>query len=163
MKNIAMYLVLLFCGVSFAQAQTPEPKAEVILFLSAKCPCVYNHKQPINDLISEYGGDIKFTAVFIRKNEDKELQDQMAKSLGWEMEFVDDTDGEYLKTYQPSVYSDAVLLNEKGEVIYRGGIDDGPVNSGWIKNFYLKDAIEDYRNGVPVRVKEAKGIGCLIL
>lgn len=161
MKNLLLVFAGLFLVVPVIQAQ--QAKAEVILFLSAKCPCVYNHKQPVHDLINQYGDEINFKAVFIRKQDDKEAQDQMAKSLGWDMEFIQDADGHYLETYQPSVYSDAVLLNDKGEVIYRGGIDDGPLNSGWIKNFYLKNAIDDYRKGEPVRVKEAKGIGCLIM
>lgn len=162
-KLIYSFIAVLMATAVVAQPQTEAPKAEVIVFLSAKCPCAYNHKQPIRDLIVEYGDEVDFTAVFIRPNEDQEIRDQMARSLGWNMEFKYEPSGEYLNKYQPTVYSDVVLLNNKKEVIYRGGIDDGPLNSGWIRNFYLKDALEDYYNGVPVRVKEGKGIGCLIL
>ena len=137
-------------------------KPQVYIFLAAKCPCVYSHQETFNKCIRYYKDKVDFTVVFIDKNDDKEDIDDMLKNLEWEIKYVIDKDKSYQKKYQPKVTTDCVLVSVTGEILYRGAVDDSPLNLGQVKNFYLKNAIDDFLNGGIVKVKEGKGVGCLI-
>ncbi|MHB8260009.1 MAG: thioredoxin domain-containing protein [Bacteroidia bacterium] len=138
-------------------------KPQVLIFLAAKCPCVYSHQETFNTCIKDYKDKIDFTIVFIDKRDDKEDIEDMLKNLGWKVKYIIDKDNYFQKKYQPKVTTDCVLISAKKEIIYHGSVDDSPLNFGQVKNFYLKDAIEDYLGNKLVKVKEGKSIGCLLL
>ena len=155
------FVVLMVAGNSSFTAST-FTKPQVYIFLAAKCPCVYSHQETFNKCIRYYKDKVDFTVVFIDKNDDKEDIDDMLKNLEWEIKYVIDKDKSYQKKYQPKVTTDCVLVSVTGEILYRGAVDDSPLNLGQVKNFYLKNAIDDFLNGGTVKVKEGKGVGCLI-
>jgi len=57
-------------------------------------------------------------------------------------------------------------LNKKGEVVYKGAIDDWVQDLGkqklTVSKHYLQDAINASLNNKEVTVKRTKAIGCLI-
>lgn len=155
-------LLLLLSG-SRVISQTVNKKPQVLIFLSAKCPCVYSHKDSFKSLIKKYGNQIDFLAVFIGKYGDSEDIHDMLKNLNWGVKYVIDTKNKYIKEYTPKVFTDVVLIDSLSHVIYKGSIDDGVLNSGQIVSFYLKDAIQEYLRKEPIKIKEGKGVGCLII
>jgi hypothetical protein len=158
-----MLLILLLTGNEVISQTTINKKPQVIIFLSAKCPCVYSHKDSFKSLIKNYENQVDFLAVFIGKYGDSEDIHDMLKNLNWGIKYVVDTKNKYIKEYTPKVFTDVVLIDSLNHVIYRGSIDDGVLNSGQIIKFYLKDAIEEYLSKQPIKVKEGKGVGCLII
>jgi hypothetical protein len=163
MKNILLLVsVLLLASTGEFSQTTVQNKLQAVIFLSAKCPCVYSHQKAFGSLIARYKNKIDFTAVFVDKNDDRELITDMLKNLGWKINYVTDKNKVYVKKYHPKVYSDCVLVSASGEILYQGAVDDSPLHSGQVLNFYLKDAIDDYLIGKPVKIKEGKGFGCLI-
>ncbi len=159
-KYFIFYILLLLGGKVISQTANKHP--QVLIFLSAKCPCVYSHKDSFMSLIKNYGNQVDFLVVFIGKYGDSEDIHDMLKNLNWGIKYVIDTKNKYTKEYTPKVFTDVVLIDSLSRLIYKGSIDDGVLNSGQIIKFYLKDAIEEYLSKKPIKVKEGKGVGCLI-
>ncbi|OQP60698.1 hypothetical protein A3860_32380 [Niastella vici] len=158
----ALFIIAAIAGACLSFQAPPLKKATVYLFLQSQCPCIYNHKETFGSLIKTYQSKVSFTAVFTgRKETDKDMQ-QLISDLGWRLPYKKDKDHTLLRQLKPRVSTDCVLVDAKGKVLYVGAIDDGPLNMGAVKNFYLKDALEAYVNDRPVRVSSAKGIGCTL-
>jgi len=105
---------------------------------------------------------VDFSVVFIDKNDDMEEISDMLKNLGWDIKYIVDEDQILLNQYRPNVSTDCVLVTSEGKILYKGTVDDSPLNYGQVLNFYLKNALEDYFNNKPIRVKEGQGVGCII-
>ncbi|MBO9201033.1 MULTISPECIES: thioredoxin domain-containing protein [Niastella] len=159
MKRV-LFVIAVIAAATMAFRPVPLKKAKVYLFLQTQCPCIYNHKETFGSLIKAYQSKVSFTAVFTgRKENDKDIR-QLISDLGWDLPYIKDNDHKLLQKWRPKVSTDCVLVDEKGNVLYLGTIDDGPLNMGTVKNFYLKDALEAYLNNLPIKVSSAKGIGC---
>ena len=141
---------------------TPQGKPKVLIFLATGCPCVFSHRETFGSMLKKYGSKVDFSIVFIDKNDDKEEMVGMIESLGWDIKYIIDEDQKLLNQYHPKVSTDCVLLTPAGKVVYKGAVDDSPLNYGQIKEFYLKNAIEDFFEGRPIRVRLGEGIGCII-
>ena len=140
----------------------PESKAKVYIFLAAGCPCAYSHQQTFGSMIKKFGDRVDFYAVFIDKNDDQEEIDDMMKNLGWKLKTILDKKKVLAKLYRPEVTTNCVLVAPDGKPLYKGAVDDSVQNYGQVINFYLKNALEDYVAGRPVRVKEGEGVGCYL-
>lgn len=158
MKIFAIFFFILIRAIPIKGQQ-----AKVYIFLSAKCPCAYNHQELVKDLEKKYKLSVKFTAVFVDKSDDVEEINDMMKNLGWKMETIKDRNKVLFRLYHPKVYTDCVLVSAGGKILYHGAIDDSPANMGQVKNFYLQNAIDDLLNKRLVKVQESKGFGCLIV
>ena len=162
MKKIIFFLLALITSAIMVEAAPPTGKARVYLFLQSQCPCVYNHKETFGSLLRNYGDKVNFTAVFTdTKDNDKEIQD-LIHDLGWKLPYVRDNHHVLIQQLKPNVSTDCVVVDASGKVLYKGAIDDGPMNMGTVKHFYLKDALEAYLNHLPIKVSSAKGLGCFL-
>jgi len=159
-KNILLLISLVLVLSAF---HTESGRAKVYIFLSAKCPCAYSHQEFVSSLEKKYRTTIEFTAVFVDKSDDDEDIQLMMKNLGWKMKSIKDNNHQLLKKFHPKVYTDCILVSDKGKVLYHGAIDDSQSNMGQVKNFYLQNAIEDVLHSRPVKVAEGQGRGCLIV
>jgi hypothetical protein len=156
----AFCIIVAIAAACMAFQTAPPKKAKVYLFLQSQCPCIYNHKETFGSLIKTYQTKVSFTAVFTdNKETDKDIR-QLLSDLGWKLPYIKDSNHQLLQQLKPKVSTDCVLVDATGKVLYQGTIDDGPLNMGTVKNFYLKDALEAYLNDLPIKVSSAKGIGC---
>ena len=164
MKKVFSILIslLLITVTEFAQTSANK-KPQVLIFISAKCPCIYSHQETFKACINAYKDKIDFITIFIDKNDDTEEIQDMLKNLGWKVKYVVDKQKFYTKTYHPKATTDCVFVSASGEILYKGAVDDSPLNMGQVLNFYVKDAIEDFLNHKPVKVKEGKSFGCTIV
>lgn len=137
-------------------------KAKVLIFLAAQCPCAYNHEETFASMANKYGKTVDFVAVFVDRNDQPKEIREMLKSLHWDIPFVIDRNKAYQNKFKPTVTTECMLISPAGEVLYRGAVDDSPLNLGQVKNFFLRDALEDYTNNKPIRIKQGQPVGCLI-
>jgi len=74
-----------------------------------------------------------------------------------------DTDGKVGKLYEAKTTPHMFVINEKGELIYRGAIDDQPTTDGSdlskAKN-YVVAALDEVRAGKKVTFSDTKPYGC---
>jgi hypothetical protein len=161
MKKILIIVLALISSTLMIQA-APVGKVKVYLFLQSQCPCIYNHKETFGSLLKNYGDKVSFTAVFVdSKDNDKDIKDLM-QNLGWKLTCIKDKKHQLVHELQPKVSTDCVLVDDSGKVLYKGAIDDGPLNMGTVKNFYLRDALDAYLHHTPIKVSSGKGVGCLL-
>lgn len=159
-KKILFVVIALFSSVISLQAA--PGKVKVYLFLQSQCPCIYNHKETFGSLLKNYGDRVSFTAVFVdNKDNDNNIKDLM-RNLGWKLPYIKDKQHQLVQQLRPKVSTDCVLVDASGKVLYKGAIDDGPLNMGTVKNFYLKDALDAYFHHIPIKVSNGKGIGCFL-
>lgn len=155
-------MMLALIGSALLGQAAPKGKVKVYLFLQSQCPCIYNHKETFGSLLKKYSDKVSFVAVFVdNKDNDNGIKDLM-QNLGWKLPYIKDRKHQLVKELQPKVSTDCVLVDSSGKVLYRGAIDDGPLNMGTVRNFYLKNALDAYFNHLPVKVSSGKGIGCFL-
>jgi hypothetical protein len=161
MKNILIIILALLIPALWGQAAS-EGKVKVYLFLQSQCPCIYNHKETFGSVLKTYSGKVNFIAVFVdNKDNDNAIKDLM-QNLGWKLPYIRDKKRQLVHQLQPKVSTDCVVVDGSGKVLYRGAIDDGPLNMGTVKNFYLKNALDAYFNHTPLKVSSGKGVGCFL-
>jgi hypothetical protein len=54
------------------------------------------------------------------------------------------------------------MFNKEFQLVYKGAIDDNYKDIDRVKEFYLKDAIEQLVNGKKIKVSETDPVGCSI-
>lgn len=154
-------MLALLCSANLMQAY-PTGKVKVYLFLQSQCPCIYNHKETFGALLKSYSGKVSFVAVFVdSKDNDNGIKD-LLKNLGWKLPYIKDKKHQYVQALQPKVSTDCVVVDASGKVLYRGAIDDGPLNMGTVRNFYLKNALDQYFHHMPIKVSNGRGLGCFL-
>ncbi|QEC69203.1 hypothetical protein FRZ67_18490 [Panacibacter ginsenosidivorans] len=161
MKKILFIIAGLLSSFMALQA-TPPGKLKIYLFLQSQCPCIYNHKETFGSLIKNYGDKVNFTAVFTDSKESNTAMQHLIHDLGWNLPYIKDNHHQLVQQLQPAVSTDCVLVDNRGNVLYKGAIDDGPMNMGTVKHFYLKDALEAYLHHLPIKISTAKGLGCFL-
>jgi hypothetical protein len=161
MKKVLIMVLVLFCSAHLVQS-SPKAKVKVYLFLQSQCPCIYNHKETFGALLKAYSDRVSFIAVFVdKKDNDNRIKD-LLKNLGWKLPYIKDKERQLVQELQPKVSTDCVLVDASGKVLYKGAIDDGPLNMGTVRSFYLKNALDQYFNHMPVKVPSGKGVGCFL-
>lgn len=161
MKKKLIIIVALFSSI-LSLGAVPPGKVKIYLFLQSQCPCIYSHKETFGSLLKNYSDKVSFIAVFTDSKENNTAMQTLIRDLGWNLPYIKDNHHQLVQRLQPTVSTDCVLVNANGEVLYKGAIDDGPMNMGTVKHFYLKDALEAYLNHLPIKVSSAKGLGCFL-
>lgn len=139
------------------------PKAKVVVFMDAQCPCIFSHRETMSEIIDKYGKKVDIEAIFISKKDNKIDAEYTLNALGWNIPYIVDTARKYVKLYRPKILTECMLISPSGEILYHGAIDDSPQNMGQVKHRYLQNAIGEYLNHNPIPVKFAQGVGCLII
>jgi tRNA(Leu) C34 or U34 (ribose-2'-O)-methylase TrmL len=79
---------------------------------------------------------------------------------------ISDGQHEFVKRLNMNVYPEAVVLNSRGEILYKGKIDDRAVSTGvtrpQAKVRYLSDAINQLNLGKKVATPSTRAQGCYI-
>lgn len=137
-----------------------ENSHSVLIFLSAKCPCSNSHTQILKNLSSEYK-EFQFYAIHSNADEDAALTKSYFAKAAFPFPTLQDTKSELANKLGALKTPHAFVLNQKGEVIYQGGVTDSHIGPEAKKNF-LKEVLEDLREGKNPRHKEGRALGCYI-
>lgn len=155
-------------SLSGKQVFITEQKGSLYLFilLSPECPLCKNYSPVINDLQGKYLNDLQvYGLVPGRTYTQKELQ-TFSDAYRITFPLLVDSEKKFSDYLKATVTPEVVLVDKKGNLIYRGAIDDWVQALGKKKinpqQFYLQDAIEQYLQGAPVVIKQTIPIGCLI-
>jgi thioredoxin-related protein len=137
-----------------------DSKALAVIFLSATCPCSNSYVVELKQLKEKYP-QIRFIGVNSNFSESMEMARDYfkAKNLGFPV--IRDAKAavaDQLKAYKTP---HAFLFNQKGEIIYQGGVSDSSEASK-AKVHLLADAIEDVTLDHKVRTPQGRTLGCVI-
>jgi len=140
----------------------------VFTFLSPECPLSENYTRTLlnmQDSLRKQG--VSFYYLFPGKFYPRPQIEQFAKTYGLPSSSLLYDPAYQLRDYcKATTTPEAFLINELGEILYYGAIDNWAITLGKqrqiVTEHYLSDAIEEALNGKNITVKSAKAVGCII-
>jgi hypothetical protein len=119
----------------------------------------------VHTLLSKSRGLPKFQFGLIKVNSD-EVWDMDGFNPPIQEITINDGQHEFVKRLKMNVYPEAVVVNSRGEIMYKGKIDDRAVSTGVVrssaKQFYLKQAIHELNLEKKVTTPSTRAQGCFI-
>ena len=188
------FIFLLLCGINRIQAQDSNsfekayPQVQQIslqtldkgnahiqfdstalylfIFLSPECPLSQNYTLVLNTLEKKFEKELNSYGIIPGRAYSEQEVKQFAGDYKLRFPVWIDIKKELSNYLQATVTPEVVLLNKKGELVYRGAIDDWVEKLGQKKVkarvHYLEDAIKAYLENKSVPVKKTPPVGCLI-
>ena len=156
-------------------SQFTENKPFVLVFYTTDCPICRKYV-PILRGVSDSFPDVKFILVFIKWDSLQATRD-FARSITWDRRasstnasndfgYVWDYKNKLIKKLKATTTPEAFLFNSKGQLQYRGAIDNWFFALGRYRpqatEFYLKNAITQYLKNEKITLSKTNPVGCLI-
>lgn len=138
-----------------------EKKGVALIFWQRSCPCVKRYQQRVHELYERYGQDLSFVYVSSNNEDFTEVKAEFKKRL-IPITLIQDQGGKLAKTLDVRGTPSAALLNDRGELLFMGWIDNERQTSERGRKAYLEDAIKHYLNGQEISVKSSAMFGCKI-
>ncbi len=153
-------------GVSLANAKTD--KGLLVMFSCNTCPYVIKSQERTKEMI-DYAMKHNIGMVIVNSNEAKRDGDdsykamaKYAKKQSYKVPYVVDENSELANAFGATRTPEVFLFNGEGILIYKGAMEDNPVNPSESESMYLKDAIDNMLSGKTVDPNSTKSIGCTI-
>jgi len=166
MKSYLTAIIAIICISSICLAQAQQSKPTLYLFLSDECIITQYYVPTINDIAAEFGDHIDMVAIFPNFSSKPKKIDAFYQK--YKLNIPHKTD--YYKTLSKSlgatVTPEAILVNNKGQIIYQGRIDNSYVQIGKrrrvVTKHELTDALSATVTNKEIAESETKAIGCFI-
>jgi len=160
-----LFFILLFLSTTYSSIA--QDKYSVYIFVAEKCPISIYMAKPLQEAYKQFEDQVDFYAVFPMKNSTEKSAMKFLKENGLS-EFnikLDNYQG-FAKKLEATITPEAVVLNDLGEVIYRGRISDayrapGKMKHGPRKNEIVK-ILDSLTTGEAVPKPWASAVGCYI-
>lgn len=138
----------------------------LFVFLSPECPLCQNYTKTLNQLQQQFREKIQ--VIGIVPGAAYSNADVTAFAKKYHTVFYIGIDKKQLLTkyLQATVTPQAILVDNKGKLVYKGAIDDWVVGLGKKREkvtiHFALDAITQYLQLMPVTIKSTKAYGCKI-
>ena len=157
-----------FVNVTGGAFRLPEPDAAtavVLLFIGHDCPISNGYAKEIGRLCEKYAAQkIAFCVVYADADLGADAARKHAKDYGFPCPALLDPNMTLALRVGATVKPEAAVLSAKGELVYRGRIDDRHIDFGkrreQVTSHDLRDALEAVLAGKPVITPRTKAIGC---
>lgn len=138
------------------------PRATVIAFVSAVCPCSGSHETVLENLRRKYEGQ-GFRFIGIHSNQDEPAAASADHFRASPMKFpiLADSGAKIADAFGALKTPHTFVVNPKGEILYQGGVDDSHLAAESKKHF-LADALAAIAAGRRPEVAQARTLGCVI-
>ena len=138
----------------------PKSQGEVIVFMSSVCPCSNSHLPLIKKLARDYP-DYQF--VVIHSNADESVEQAKSYFLKSELALpvLQDIDSKFVNLFKALKTPHSFIVNTAGQIVYRGGVTSS-ASAAPTDTQYLRDALEDLKQGHPVKIANGRTLGCAI-
>ncbi|MFK8005646.1 MAG: redoxin family protein [Saprospiraceae bacterium] len=155
-------ILLLFSSLVFSQE-----KYSVYVFVAEKCPISIYMAKPLQEAFARYGNEVDFYTVFPMKNSTEATAQKFLEKYklpNFKIK-LDNYQG-FARKLGATITPEVVVLDEKGEVAFRGRVSDaykapGKMKHGVRKN-ELMTVLEKLTNGQSVPKPWAEAVGCYI-
>jgi peroxiredoxin len=140
-----------------------ESRYTVLLFFSADCHILREHDARVRELAARFSAQgVRFLGVDSEVGATVERDREEASRRQYSFPIVVDPGARLAHAYGAEYAGHVVVLDPKGTVVYRGGIDSDRVHLTEDRREYLADALVDLAAGRSPRVAEAKTLGCAL-
>ena len=154
-------------GKTYAFKDVAGEKGTLVVFTCNHCPYAVAYQQRIMELTAKYK-PLGIGVVAISSNDAVAYPDdgfapmkQRADSMKYNFPYLYDETQQVAQKYGPKVTPHTFLFDAKGNLAYRGRIDDS-VKENAVKKRELADALDALVAGKPVPVAATTAFGCSI-
>lgn len=137
-----------------------KSKGLVLIFMSTKCPCSHSHVDLIKNLSGKHK-EFRFLIIHSNPEETKAEAQAYFKTFASVIEVLKDEKtkiADLLKAYKTP---HAFVFNEKGEIVYRGGVTNS-AHASSAERQYLAEVLQDLSEGKKPRIDQGRTLGCVI-
>ena len=138
----------------------------LFVLLSPECPLCKNYSTVLNRIKEQFSRELGVYGIVPGKAYSKKDVNEFVKDYKIDFPIFIDSKKELTAYLEGTVTPEVILISRKGEVIYRGAIDDWVSDLGKkklvVSNEYLRTAIIEYLQNQTVSIKSVEPIGCLI-
>ena len=144
------------------------PSGLLVVFSCNTCPWVDAWEDRYSTIAADYGpkgiGIIALNSNEASRDRGESIQDMRARAerLGYDFHYVVDEDSRLARAFGATRTPHIFLFDKKGELVYRGAIDDNAREPENVSNAYLMNAMDEILAGKPVSVTSTKAFGCSI-
>lgn len=154
-------------GTLRAPLDLGNARAAVLIFAGVECPISNAYSPEINRLCDEYAKrQVKFYVVYADSELSRAVAREHARSYGIVCTVLLDPRHELTRMLSATVTPEAVVVGPRGNVLYRGRIDDLYLTLGHRRyeahTHDLKDALDAVLAGRPIANPYTQAIGCSI-
>ena len=142
-------------------------RGSLYVFLAPECPLSENYTLTINQLQAQFADSgMRFYAVISGQLFDSAAIGFYANRFPLGLPLLVDTGYYFSDQFKATTTPEAVLLNEKSEVVYQGAIDNWAtaltrLTAAPTSN-YLMDAMNSVLKKQAVKISKTKAVGCFI-
>jgi peroxiredoxin len=142
-------------------------RATVVVFVGNGCPTVRAYEDRLMRIHEAQGGRVRVIAInsnnpYLSPPDSMQEMRSRAKARGLTYPYLKDADGSVARSFGAVCTPHAFLLDERGEVVYSGRIDDSRMGDTITSND-LADAIDAVITDRPVAVDRTEPFGCSIV
>lgn len=157
-----------FTDVSGKPYRLPGPgecEALVVIFVSHDCPIANNYTPEIKRLCRAYRDrGVAFCIVYAERDLAPEAARTHAREYGYCCPAILDPELKLARRLGATKVPEAAVLSPRGELLYRGRIDDRYVDYGKrrpvVTSHDLRDVLDAVLSGKPVACSRTEVIGC---
>ena len=126
-----------------------------LVFMNQGCPYCTKYSGRMKKMVDSYGKrGVDFVFVYSVRSESTDSKVKFHRSKGLvAAELLNDKDAALAKLLKVQKTPELLLVAKSGEVLFRGGLDDNPLNEKKVKKTYFTNAIDEHLAGKEVSVK----------
>jgi peroxiredoxin len=152
-------------GQTHTPADWQGSRAVVLLFLGTECPISNGYVPELQRLAHEYGPrGVAFRGVYPDPDVSAEVAERHSDEYGLAFPTLLDPEQDLADQVGVTITPEAAVLNDCGQVVYRGRIDDRYVPEGRRRpragSRDLRDALDAVLDGRAPSVAETEAVGC---
>lgn len=155
-------------GRSISLEEVTQGNGLLVIFTSNTCPWVMKWEDRFLT-VSSIAKANRIGMIAINSNENNRdkgdgLDDMVkrARKLGYDFPYTLDRENSVADAFGAKNTPEIFLFNSELELVFIGSIDDNPNNSSSVKEFYLKNAMEEMIGGEKLKKPITKSLGCSI-
>ena len=152
-------------GKSVSLCNYASSSAIVIIFTSHECPFDDYYKDRVKDFIRTYSGKVQFLLINSNTEVEERVEQMAIHYTDLSVPYLADKEQVVMTNLGAKKTPERFLITSSGGkfmVSYSGAIDDNPQASQNVRNFFLKDAIENILTGQKVATATQRTTGCTI-
>jgi thioredoxin-related protein len=155
-------------GYSYSLGSISEKNGLIVIFTSNTCPFVIKWEDRYT-IVEELAKKNNLGLAYINSNYKKrdgddsfEKMKEHAKKYNYRASYLLDTESKLANSFGAKTTPHIFMFNREHQLVYKGAIDDNYEDINKVKEFYLKEAMEQLANGKKIKVSETDPVGCSI-
>jgi thioredoxin-related protein len=155
-------------GYSYSLGSISEKNGLIVIFTSNTCPFVIKWEDRYS-IVEELAKKNNLGLAYINSNYKKRDGDdsftkmkEHAKKYNYRAPYLLDTESKLANSFGAKTTPHIFMFNREHQLVYKGAIDDNYEDINKVKEFYLKEAMEQLADGKKIKVSETDPVGCSI-